>query len=247
METLKENIIKKYQRATKKYIKNELLKKGYIKTPENEILKLNPFKKEFELIDIPSIINIINIYVPNFWSIAPEKQINIILNNFLELSPMATETEINNYVRYMELTSELINENELKKDKDKLINDNKQSHKKVFQGGYLSPEYQSQALINNNVFYSNGNYYQFDNKTDLFIKLTNKDIFKILEKEFKEIGKYNQVDLLDINGYMKEFYKNNIKNSHVPVRYNKNKSNKKELENLKNDYEKINKIIRGFE
>ena len=98
MNELKENILKKYQRATKKYIKNELLKKGYIKTPENKILKLDVFNNWFDVVDIESIINIINNYVPNFWNIPPETQKEIINNNLIELLPTATETETTNYI-----------------------------------------------------------------------------------------------------------------------------------------------------
>lgn len=245
METLKENIIKKYQRATKKYIKNELLKKGYIKTPENEILKLNPFKKEFELIDIPSIINIINIYVPNFWNIAPEKQINIILNNFLELLPMATETEINNYIAYIRTNETIINEKELKKDKDRLIKENEKRHKPVFKGGYQSPEYQSQALINENVFFDSvtKNYYIYDKETDLFIKLTNGNILYYLGKHYKNLN----CTPFDIMDYMKTSYLFFVTNSNIPSKYNLNKEKIKKVSEFKNDFEKVNKIIKTFE
>ena len=243
MEILKENIIRKYERATKKYIKNELLKKGYIKTPENEILKLNPFKIEFELIDIPTIINIINIYVPNFWNIAPEKQTNIILNNFLELLPMATETEINNYIDYIRTNETIINEKQLKKDKDRLIKENKKRHKPVFKGGVNSPEYQSQALINENIFYDKGNYFIYDNKTNLFKKLTNNDIIQYLLKHYKNLN----CTPIDINDYMKTSYLFFVTNSDIPNKYNANKEKIKTVSELKNDFEKVNKIIKTFE
>lgn len=243
MKELKENIIKKYQRATKKFIKNELLKKGYIKTPENEILKLNPFKREFELIDIPSIINIINCYVPNFWNIAPEKQTNIILNNFLELLPMATETEINNYIDYIRTNETIMNEKQLKKDKDRLIKENEKRHKPVFKGGVNSPEYQSQALINENIFYDNGNYFIYDNKTDLFKKLTNNDIIQYLLKHYKNLN----CTPIDIMGYMTTSYLFFVTNSNIPNKYNMNKEKIKKISELKNDFEKVNKIIKTFE
>ena len=243
MKELKENIIKKYQRATKKFIKNELLKKGYIKTPENEILKLNPFKREFELIDIPSIINIINCYVPNFWNIAPEKQTNIILNNFLELLPMATETEINNYIDYIRTNKTIMNEKQLKKDKDRLIKENEKRHKPVFKGGVNSPEYQSQALINENIFYDNGNYFIYDNETDLFKKLTNNDIIQYLLKHYKNLN----CTPIDIMGYMTTSYLFFVTNSNIPNKYNMNKEKIKKVSELKNDFEKVNKIIKTFE
>lgn len=243
METLKENIIKKYQRATKKYIKNELLKKGYIKTPENEILKLNPFKIEFELIDIPTIINIINIYVPNFWNIAPEKQINIILNNFLELLPMATENELNNYINYIRTNKTIMNEKQLKKDKDRLIKENEKRHKPVFKGGVNSPEYQSQALINENIFYDNGNYFIYDKETDLFKPLTNGNIAYYLLKHYKNLN----CTPIDINDYMKTSYLFFVTNSDIPNKYNANKEKIKIVSELKNDFEKVNKIIKTFE
>lgn len=243
MEILKENIIKKYERATKKYIKNELLKKGYIKTPENEILKLNPFKIEFELIDIPTIINIINIYVPNFWNIAPEKQINIILNNFLELLPMATENELNNYINYIRTNKTIMNEKQLKKDKDRLIKENEKRHKPVFKGGVNSPEYQSQALINENIFYDNGNYFIYDKETDLFIKLTNGNILYYLGKHYKNLN----CTPIDINDYMKTSYLFFVTNSDIPNKYNANKEKIKKVSELKNDFEKVNKIIKTFE
>ena len=243
MKELKENIIKKYQRATKKFIKNELLKKGYIKTPENEILKLNPFKREFELIDIPSIINIINCYVPNFWNIAPEKQTNIILNNFLELLPVATETEINNYIEYIRTNETIRNEKQLKKDKDRLIKENEKRHKPVFKGGVNSPEYQSQALINENIFYDNGNYFIYDNKTDLFKKLTNNDIIQYLLKHYKNLN----CTPIDIMGYMTTSYLFFVTNSNIPNKYNMNKEKIKKVSELKNDFEKVNKIIKTFE
>ena len=243
MKELKENIIKKYQRATKKFIKNELLKKGYIKTPENEILKLNPFKREFELIDIPSILNIINCYVPNFWNIATETQTNIILNNFLELLPMATETEINNYIDYIRTNETIIDEKQLKKDKDRLIKENEKRHKPVFKGGVNAPEYQSQALINENIFYDNGNYFIYDNKTDLFKKLTNNDIIQYLLKHYKNFN-WTPIDII---GYMKTSYLFFVTNSNIPSKYNMNKEKIKKISELKNDFEKVNKIIKTFE
>ena len=143
MNELKKNILKKYQRATKKFIKNELLKKGYIRTPENEILKLNVFNNWFDVVDIESIINIINNYVPNFWNIAPETQKEIINNNLIELLPTATETETTNYINYYMLNEKVINEKELKQQVKELIKTNENKHKPIFKGGYQAPEFQS--------------------------------------------------------------------------------------------------------
>ena len=72
---------------------------------------------------------------------------------------MATETEINNYIDYIRTNETIMNEKQLKKDKDRLIKENEKRHKPVFKGGVNSPEYQSQALINENIFYDNGNYF----------------------------------------------------------------------------------------
>lgn len=247
MEQLKESILKKYQRATKKFIKNELKPKGFI-INEQGIFKLNVFLNEFVLIDIEQILKIINENVFNWWEIPTETQKEIIYNNMVELIPNATINEINNYLYYNNTKNNIVGSSELKNDVKTLLNQNKANYKTVYQGGYNSPEYQSQALINNDVFYYNGVYYKFNNENKLFDKITNKDIYNILVKEFKDIKRDNeQLLLMDIRTYMRDYYKNYVKNSVIPSKYNRNKKAIAKLNEIKPDYEKVNKIISSFE
>ena len=243
MQELKETILKKYQRATKKFIKNELLKKGYIKTPGNKILKLDPFNYCFIVVDIESIINLINNYVSNFWNIAPETQKDIITNNLIELLPMATEQETEQYINYYNASKNIKNEKELNNNVKALLNQNKKNIKPVFKGGANAPEYQSQALINNNVFYCNQNYYKFDDKEKEFIKLNANDILKYVKSSFENVN----IDKLDIMDYMKASYLFFVINTDLPIIYNNNKSKLKTMEHNKTSYEKINKIVSTFE
>lgn len=243
MEQLKETIIKKYKRATKKFIKNELKQHGYILTPEKEILKLDVFNKNWNVQELEQITELINKYVSNWWNIAPETQNEIILNNFSELLPIATETELNNYINYILTNETIINEKELKKDKERLFKENNKRHKPVFKGGVNSPEYQSQALINENIFYDSGNYYIYDKQKDLFIALTPQNIAYYLLKHYKHLN----CTPFDIMDYMKTSYLFFVTHSDIPTKYNGNKEKIKKVSEFKTDYDKINKIVSNFE
>lgn len=245
MNELKKNILKKYQRATKKFIKNELLKKGYIRTPENEILKLNVFNNWFDVVDIESIINIINNYVPNFWNIAPETQKEIINNNLIELLPTATETETTNYINYYMLNEKVINEKELKQQVKELIKTNENKHKPIFKGGYQAPEFQSQALINRNVFYCKDTqkYYIYNENENKFIALTPNEILNYIKSDFKNLNA-TKYDIMD---YMKTSYLFFVTKSKLPLTFNNNRQSLKLMDMYKNDFEKINKIVSTFE
>lgn len=245
MKNLKDNILKKYQRATKKFIKHELLTKGYIRTPENEILKLNVFNNWFDVVDIESIIKIINNYVPNFWNITPETQKEIINNNLIELLPVATKTETTNYINYYSINEKVINEKELKNDVKELIKENEKKHKSIFKGGYQAPEYQAQALINRNVFYckKTQKYYKYNDNENKFISLTPNEILNYIKSDFNNLN----VTKYDIMDYMKTSYLFFVLNTDLPIIYNNNRTSFKLLESYKNSFEKINKIVATFE
>lgn len=246
MEQLKESILKKYQRATKKFIKNELKQKGYILTPEHEILKLDVFNNKWNVQELEQVTELINNYVFNWWNIPTETTNEIILNNLIELLPVANKEQLTNYINYIETSKDIIKPKELKKQVKELISNNEKRHKQVFNGGINSPEYQSQALINNNVFYdkTTSNYYIFKKENNKFVKLTNMNILYYLEQEF---NKNIPCDPFSIMDYMKTSYLFFVTNSNLPSRYNTNLKRLEFCDRTKNDYELINKIVSSFE
>lgn len=243
MNKLKETILKDYIVNVNDYVK-ELIKKGYLKTPDNEILKLNVFDMEFESVKMESMIDLIDDNVANLWNIPPETQNEIISDIIIGLLPVADISECNNYIRYQILNDKVRKPKELDNEVKALIKSNEKRHKKVFKGGVNAPEYQAQALINENVFYneSNKKYYIFDGKAKKFNELSVDNIMQILLKYYPNLS----ASKYDVMGYMKVSYIFFITKSTLPIVYNNNKSYLIELDKIKADYDKLNGIVSKF-
>ena len=248
MEKLRQNILKKYNDDVKKFIKDELSKKGFIKADNGVILKLDVFNNDFEAIGFDIIDGVVNRNVPDLWNIPSEIKSDIIYQHMMESLPYATESEIKNYLTYYGTEKAMIDDKRLKSNVDALLKANKKNHKKVYQGGYKAPEYQSQALINADVVYDENikDYFIFDKNNDMFKKLSKSDIWNILNNEFDKFNK-SEIDLLDISDNMKVQYFMFISNSSLPHIYNQNKANKDIFIDLKDDYQKVKKIISKFD
>ena len=243
MNKLKETILKDYIDNIKDYVK-ELIKKGYLKTSDNEILKLNVFDIAFESVEIESMINLVDAHVDNLWNIPPETQNEIISDMIFGLLPIADISECNNYIEYQILNDKIRNPKELYKDVKSLIKSNETRHKKVFDGGVNSPEYQAQALINENIFYdkSDKNYYVFDDKAKKFNKLNANDIRNYLLKYYPNLSA-SKYDVMD---YMKVNYIFFVTETTLPTAYNINKIRLSKLNVIKSDYDKLNGIVSKF-
>lgn len=243
MNKLKETILKDYIVNVTDYVK-ELIKKGYLKTPDNEILKLNVFDVEFDSVNIESMIDLIDANVGNLWNIPPETQNELISDIVYDLLPVADISECNNYIKYQILKSKVRNPKDLDDDVKALIKRNEKRHKKVFDGGVNSPEYQAQALINENVFYneSDKSYYVFDDKAKKFNKLNADDIRKYLLKYYPKLSA-SKYDVMD---YMKVNYIFFVTKTALPTAYNINKSYLIKLNEIKDDYDKLNGIVSKF-
>lgn len=243
MNKLKETILKDYIVNVTDYVK-ELIKKGYIKTPDNEILKLNVFDVEFDSVNIESMIDLIDANVSNLWNIPPETQNELISDIVYDLLPVADISECNNYIKYQSLQSKVRKPKDLDNEVKALIKKNEKRHKKVFKGGINSPEYQAQALINENVFYneSDKNYYVFDSKAKKFNKLNANNIRQILLKYYPNLSA-SKYDVMD---YMKVSYFFFITKTTLPTAYNINKSYLIKLDEIKDDYDKLNGIVSKF-
>lgn len=243
MNKLKKTILKDYIDNTKDYIK-ELIKKGYLKTPDNEILKLNVFDIAFESVEIESMINLIDAHVDNLWNIPPETQNEIISDMIFGLLPTADISECDNYIEYQILNDKIRNPKELDKEVKALIKSNEKRHKKVFKGGVNAPEYQAQALINENVFYDKSDraYYVFDDKAKQFNKLNVDTVCYLLLKHYPNLTA-SKYDVLD---YMRVSYPFFVTETTLPTAYNINKSHLSKLDVIKPDYNKLNGIVSKF-
>lgn len=243
MNKLKETILKDYIVNVTDYVK-ELIKKGYLKTPDNEILKLNVFDNDFESVKIESMIDLIDGNVANSWNIPPETQNELISDIVFDSLPIADISECKNYIRYISLQSIIRNPKDLDKNVKALIKDNEKRHKNVFKGGVNAPEYQAQALINENVFYdkSDNNYYVFDNKKKHFIQLNKESVRKCLLKHYPNLI----ATVYEVMDYMKVSYPFFVTNTTLPTVYNNNKSYLIKLDEIKDDYDKVNGIVSKF-
>ena len=240
MEKLKQSIINNYNEDIKHFIKNELKPNGYIIT-NNGIYQINAFTNEFEHKDMDNVINLINEHVTNYWSIPYEMQKEIIQNNCFEILPATTTMACDNYLEYVNMAHNMVNDKDLQKEVKELIKENEKRHKKVFQGGYNSPEHQSQVLINNNVFYSNG-YWIFDKKQNRFVQIGSNEIMEMLRQNFKQFN----ATKLDIKDYMTVTWPLLITKTNIPIRYNNQMTNKLKMDEIKKDYTKIDKLIRSY-
>jgi len=239
MEKLKQSAIKQYDDDIKGFIKNELKPHGYIITNKG-ICQINAFANQFDMVEMDIIMDLINDHVTNYWGIPYEMQKEIIKNGCLELLPMTTKDALDHYLEYVTISSTMIDDKDLQNQVNELIKTNEKKHKKAFKGGYNSPEYQSQVLINNNVFLCNNNYWIFDKKQSKFLKIGGKDIAQMMVKEY---GKNFNATPIDIMEYMRISYPFFVTKTDLPLRYNNQMVNKSKLEVLKKDYAKINKII----
>ena len=240
MEKLKQSALKHYEDDIKQFIKNELNPHGYIITNKG-IFKINSFNQAFDMVDIDIIIDLINDHVANYWSIPYEMQKEIIKNNCLELLPMTTKDALDNYLEYVSISNKMMDDKEMGKALSHLLKENKKRYKKVFEGGREAPEFQAQALINNDVFISGDEYYIYKKEDDAFIKLAVNNVMYYLQKEF---SKTIYATPMDIRGYMQVSYPFFVTKSDIPIKYNNNKVYKSKLNDLKKDYAKINKLVR---
>lgn len=242
MENLKQSIIKTYNDNVNHFIKDELKPTGYF-IINNDVYQLNPFANTFNFVEGDVIINLIDDHIPNFWGVPYDLQKDIIKNNCLEVLPVTTEAALKNYFEYVEISEKMISDKDLQNMVNDLIKTNQKNHKKVFKGGYDSPEYQSQVLINNNVFYDNNNYWMFDKKQKMFIQIGSDDISKMLINEYGNKFNATSIDILE---YMRVSYPFFVTKTDLPKVYNEQKNNKLKLNDLKQDYENINKLIRNY-
>ena len=108
------------------------MKKGFIKTPNDDILKLNVFDNVFDVVNIERIVDIINDSIPNLWNIPPETQNAIINDCLMELLPVASISETENYIEYVDIKKMVINPKELDKKVADLLKANKKNKKSHF-------------------------------------------------------------------------------------------------------------------
>lgn len=241
MEKLKQSIIKHYDDDIKKFINDELKQNGYIITNKG-ICQINAFNGTFDMLEMDNIIDLVNNHVTNYWSMPFEMQKEIIKNSCLEILPMTTKDALDNYLEYVAISNKMIDDKALHKKLDELLKENKQKHKKPFKGGYNAPEYQSQVLINNDVFLDNGNYWIYDKKQNKFVKIGRNEIIQMLVKEYGKNFNATEYEIMD---YMRVSYPFFVTNTNLPVTYNNNIAYKSKIMELKKDYDKINKIIRN--
>lgn len=243
MENLKKNILKNYRYLINKVISDVFMKKGYVKTSDGIILQLNVFDESFTMIYIENIIDALNVYVPNTWNIPKEVQEKIITDIMLHHLPVLEENEIHNYMEYFRISKMFGSKKDLDKKAKLLLDDNKKRHKAVFKGGYHSPQYQAQSLINRDVFYYNQGYYIFDESNKRFVKLSPKTILKYIQQDFNNAD----INEIDVRDYMQTQYLFFVTESDFPMRYNSSKEQLRLLKDYKKDYEKVKEIIKGFE
>ena len=244
LENLKKGIISDYSNAVINFVNGVLLRKGFIKTSRNEILKLNVFELSFDSINIEDMVNIIDANINNLWNIPSEMKNNLVNEILMELLPTVSTLEAKHYIEYLNLNPKVTQQKDLKKTVKKLLKDNHKNHKKIFPGGLNAPEYQSQVLVNNDVFYckKDNSYYQFKDNLDKFEKLSAKDIWEMVKNEYP---KANVTDI-DIADYMKTSYLFFITNSDLPKVYNDYQDNLLLLDGYKRDFNKVSKIVSNF-
>lgn len=241
MMELKLKIISDYKKTIDGFINQVLLTKGYVRTPNKRIMKLNVFNTCFDDVNIEDVINFINEFIPNLWDIPGDIQKEVICDGLMDLLPVASTLELNHYIEYVKLESNLINPKDLDKQVKKLLKDNGKKHKAVFNGGYNAPEYQAQALVNNDVFYckSLGSYYIFVKNRQQFVKLTAADILKYVKEAYPNAN----LTKIDISDYMQTSYLFFVMNTDLPRVYNANQSGLMKLKEYKRDYNKVSIII----
>ena len=245
MEQLKNRIITNYTGIVSRFIKEIILKKGFVRTPNKRIYQLNVFTINFEEVNIEDMLNLIKADVPNIWNIPLDIQDKLIVNALMDLLPVASTLELNHFTEFVINSKNLINPKDLDKDVKKLFQENKKKQKAIFKGGYNAPEYQAQALINNDVIYCKllGAYYIFVKNRKQFVKLTSKDILKYIKADYPNAN-LTKVDIAD---YMQSSYLFFVTNSDLPKIYNENQGRLMKLNEYERDYKKVNMIVSRFE
>ena len=245
MEQLKNRILNNYDGIVSRFIKEIILEKGYVRTPNKQIYQLNVFTIKFDVVNLEDMIDIIKDDVPNRWNIPGSIQDKLIEDNLMKLLPVASTLELNHFTDFVINSKNLINPKELDKDVKKLFKENKKKHKGVFKGGYNAPEYQAQALINNDVIYCKtlGAYYIFVKNRKQFVKLNAMDILKYIQADYPNAN-LTKVDIAD---YMQSSYLFFVTNSDLPKIYNENQSRLMKLNEYERDYKKVNIIVSRFE
>ena len=241
MEELKQIIINNYEKQVKDIIENVIITKGYVKTPNNKIVKLDVFNDDFNIVNIEEILNLMDAILINFWNIPSEIKNPLIEHNLLMLLPMASTSELENYINYCDINEKILPQEDLDRDVDKLLKECKVKHKPIFEEGYQAPEHQARALINKDVVYckKTDSYYIFDKKKKEFVKLSVKDVREIIESVFTKAHLSN-ADILD---YMMSSYLFMVITSDLPLLYNNNLKYAQSLDDCKRDYEKVKTIM----
>lgn len=242
---LKEKIIVNYSNDIGSTVE-DLISIGIVNSDGTDFLKYDIYEDNFKEISFQRIKRIILKTIPNYWDIK-EEELDVIINNKLEeILPVITSSKLESYSKYVYAEANVKTDKELKQAVEDVLNTNKKRHNKVFKGGRLAPEYQVQALINEDVFLDNKlGYVQFNKDSDSFKRLGLQDVFIILSKYFKYQGR--ELDIYDLQGYLKEYYPNSIsKIGFLGYQYNINKDYKLTLKELKEDYISVKDVIDKF-
>lgn len=243
---LKEKIIVNYSNDIGSTIEG-LISIGIVNSEGSDFLKYDIYEDKFKEISFQRIKRIILKAIPNYWGIK-EEELDILINNKLEeVLPVITVDKLEAYYKYVHAEDNVKTDKELKQAVKEALNKNKKRHKKVFLGGKLAPEFQVQALINEDVFLDNKrNYVKYDKDSDSFKYLSVRDVFIIVTKYFKYQGR--ELEPSDVQGYIKEYYPNYISKIGVlAYNYNVNPEYKRTLKELKEDYISVKNIIDKFE
>ena len=242
---LKEKLINNYSVSIADVIE-ELTTIGIVKTEVNDFLKYDIYSGTFKPITLEQIKEYIINLLPNYWNVEEVDLNNMIKKHLLEILPTLSNDTLANYYTYLEASSKVQTDKELKEELKELLAINKKRHKKVMKAGRLAPELNVQALINEDVFFNvKTGYVKYNKESDSFIQLGAVQLLQLLSKHFKYQGR--EIDPYDVQGYMKEYYPNYITSDKgLAYRYNINNSLKQQLEDFKTDYVTVKEILDNF-
>lgn len=241
--TPKRRVLKNYVgEATE--IMTRLVNKGYVIDNKDDIYQYDLFQDKYGTSSIVKLTSQINKIMNNAWDI--EDNVKIIHNIAKKILPVVNQNEVDRYKQYKKAKANLKDEKELKKLKKELFNRNKSKKKGILNGGRDSPVYQSQALINNDIFYENFKYFEFNKDTNAFEPINIHRVHEILKKEFGITDQY--LFKHETRHHMQHDYHHYITNGNgVISQWNANEKYKHQLNTYEDDYNKIMGIINKYE
>ena len=228
-----------YMREVESYLKN-LKSRGFIINEENEILHYTEdgFKKVDNLTDY--------IYngVENYYDFNSD---DVILNLAEDIFPLITNKEIKDYEKYNLMKDNVIASKDMKKELNEIqntckamVNNNPNLINKE------DPYLQCNILNKNCVVYESSptskGYYMFEKSKDRFIRKNYEEIAELLEIELN----FKLKSKMQISTYMRKEYQKMLLNTDFPTRWNKNKDTQDKLNMMKENHDKVNKIVKSF-